>query len=1090
MNTHYQPVDDGYQIVGSNEIFNRALYGGHSRDEETERFFTFAGDQPLIMGACTDGRSAYHLAKAGVLMAGLAMTPKRGQSVVFTRGAAGGDRYSQWFHESEGTITTFRNGWMEYEMRPFFQVFPQTRVDIRVLPIQSAPGFLVHYRIWSEQRVHLVLGFGGITDFLGPFGSPLVRERHFSAEDCRGNTIVFGENRAAIENHVEDRSKSFATNVRIGTSFPVRVSRGDPRTVKEGPGAFLDPNSEAGDAPMVRLDCVLAPYQEWAGCAVVLQNGTDADLDRWLQRPDPAGDLERELREKRSAITLDTPDGMLNLTVPPTVLAMDACWHKDNFYHGTYEWHVPHIGWRNWYGPTVIGWHERVEQAIRSNAAAQVLTSDKAEKVLWEYSDYDKQNLPYHSLEGSTGSILGTPNGGISIYNMQEVYVDHFLHHLDWTGDLKLAAAMFPVVSRILDWEERILDPDGDGLYQNWLNTWVSDGHHYNGGGCAQASAYNYRANAGMARLAEKLGHDPRPFRDRAERIRHACQHVLWLADKGVMAEYIDTIGNKLIHPSPELATAYHCIESGLVDEFQAYQMLRFTETTLRNERTTARGGRLVWSSDWYPQMYSSCGLYTAENSHLAWAYLVSGLAEKGIDILTGLVDAHFMGYQPGMTCHNMTGSGYTSGSQDFTDVLSMYLRLVVEGLFGVRGNLLEGRVAIAPNFPATWKKAELKLREMTLRYQRRDRQETLSLVSARPVTGVIRLPLRSTTVEAVTVNGQAARYAIEAGIGRSYLVVEAPLGEPCELAVTHGAEAVPSIAFAGKVTAGKPLEIRARRGVIREYKDPSSSLAVVQSEAQRLSGQASGQPGWHTVFVRVQEGEWDGWLPADFHIQAKKVPQKRSQPKGTFHPVEVTGHFNIALADIHKQLYQSPRPEGYSLMIWPNGRYCWDWNAGGYNQKNVDDRCLRSSGGIFVAPSGIPFQTPATGPNAACVSIWDNFPTEMSFPLAGQGSELAVLFVGVTNPMQSRVENGRFTVLYADGTEERVSLVNPLNFHDWLNASIQSENEAIALSDYNHALVQRLVLDPRKELRSLVVRAVANEVIIGVLGVSVRRAR
>ena len=125
-------------------------------------------------------------------------------------------------------------------------------------------------------------------------------------------------------------------------------------------------------------------------------------MSLWLRRKEPVEDLKREICEKRSVITTHTPDHMLDLTVPPTVLALDACWHKNTFYHGAYEWHVPHLGWRNWYGPTVVGWHERVAQAIRAHAATQVTESDKPERVLWEYSAFDQQNLPHHTLEGST----------------------------------------------------------------------------------------------------------------------------------------------------------------------------------------------------------------------------------------------------------------------------------------------------------------------------------------------------------------------------------------------------------------------------------------------------------------------------------------------------------------------------------------------------------------------------------------------------------------------------------------------------------------------------------------------------------------
>src|SRR5690606_34595292 len=103
------------------------------------------------------------------------------------------------------------------------------------------------------------------------------------------------------------------------------------------------------------------------------------------------------------------------------------------------------------------------------------------------------------------------------------------------------------------------------------------------------------------------------------------------------------------------------------------------------------------------------------------------------------------------------------------------------------------------------------------------------------------------------------------------------------------------------------------------------------------------------------------------------------------------------------------------------------------------------------------------------------NFPTELAIPLEGKGTELAVLLIGITNPMQTWVENGRLTVQYRDGSEEAVSLVNPVNFDDWLVAATQRENETVYFSDYNHAFVQRIRLDPAKELQSLAVRGTAN---------------
>jgi len=170
------------------------------------------------------------------------------------------------------------------------------------------------------------------------------------------------------------------------------------------------------------------------------------------------------------------------------------------------------------------------------------------------------------------------------------------------------------------------------------------------------------------------------------------------------------------------------------------------------------------------------------------------------------------------------------------------------------------------------------------------------------------------------------------------------------------------------------------------------------------------------------------------------------------------------------------------------NGRYAWDWNQSGHNAVQVDDTALRQGKGMFYSPSGIGFLTPEDGLNVACASIWDNFPTVLEIPLIGKAEELALLFIGVTNPMQSRVENARFTVTYADGSMHSVSLVNPDNFDDWLNASLQTQNETVYFSDYNHGMVQRITLNSQKELSKISIEAIANDVIIGLMGISIRR--
>jgi len=141
-----------------------------------------------------------------------------------------------------------------------------------------------------------------------------------------------------------------------------------------------------------------------------------------------------------------------------------------------------------------------------------------------------------------------------------------------------------------------------------------------------------------------------------------------------------------------------------------------------------------------------------------------------------------------------------------------------------------------------------------------------------------------------------------------------------------------------------------------------------------------------------------------------------------------------------------------------------------------------------FTTASGIPFATPAAGNNAVTVSLWDNFPTETEIPLDVQCKELAVLLCGTTNAMQSYVTNGVLTAVYEDGSEVVTELIQPLNFDDFLISSYQMNNETVYFSDGTHGVVQKIAVDPAKKLRSLKVKAVANEVIVNILAVTAGR--
>lgn len=1087
--THYTPTENGYAISGSSEIFNRTLYGSHKNDDKSGRFFTFAGDTPLFMGAITDwtSNSYSYYEKCGVLSSGLAITPGQRTRFYYSEDI---DQTSRWFHKSEDIFAEYKNGWMEYELSQISCWFPDVRVKIQAYPLLPDDGFLVHYRITTDQRVFFAAGFGGLTDPLGRFeycGDPV---RNFSASNTKGNIVQIGKNRACVT-HTDGKC------MRIATSFPADFSLGSAKAMSEPyPSTFLTSAPENRDDHVVKISAPIEPGKTLDGYIIALFDSTEETLDKWLAMQDPVRYIKQQIYGKFACIDVATPEKTLDLTIAPTVIALDASWHKDSFHHGAFAYHAPFLGWRNWYAPTALGWGDRVAKTMEM-LLGHITRGPVSDERVW----YDDTPIPdgqnkfdrrFHNLENAVGRLPACFNASFEPeygpYNMQECALDMMLYYIEWSGDLDIAEKHYDDLCAMAEWERRIFDPDDDGLYQNILNTWISDGHNYNGAGCAQSTAYNYRANLVLSKIARRIGRDGTYFAERAEKIQKAVNEKLWLANEGVIAESLDTIGNCLIHPAVELATVYHVIDSNMIDIFKAYRTLRYTENHIKNIVTPGLKGRLCFSSNWLPKQYSNCGIFPAENAHLALAYYQLGLKKEGKKLLDGITDCYFTGRNPGLASHVQSARCTSDlGDLDFTDVSSMYLRLVVEGLFGIRINNLDDRVSITPAFPEDWEHASLTLADLALQYTRKGNQEIFTIHTERTEKKYIRIPMRAADLEAVLVDGAPVDYKIVAALNQSFLVVEMDKVGRFQLRVMHGSSLVPTLTYQNVVLPGNKIIFEVQNADLVEAFDVSQTLADVTIVGNKVYAKAKDIPGDHTIFLRAASGEYDAWLAADYKIEKEETAEEPLEEK-LFAPVDISQYFNCNMTQVHEQAYIHPRPKGFSMSLYQNGRYSHNWNQRGRNVVYVDDAYFRNAGGTVYSPSGIPFATPAENENLACVSIFDVFPTDITVPLDGKGQEVAVLFIASTFCMQSYVENARITVTYADGAETHTKLIYPLNIDDWLTSALTTEAEIFYFNHFNHATVQRIRIDPSKELASIKIEAVANEVILGVAGVSISR--
>jgi hypothetical protein len=217
-------------------------------------------------------------------------------------------------------------------------------------------------------------------------------------------------------------------------------------------------------------------------------------------------------------------------------------------------------------------------------------------------------------------------------------------------------------------------------------------------------------------------------------------------------------------------------------------------------------------------------------------------------------------------------------------------------------------------------------------------------------------------------------------------------------------------------------------------------------------------------------------------------------------------------VTQIFKNEYRSPRSPFVSLALPKQGIGAW---AGHLNETaEIDDSGLRALAargeGKITLPNGVTFATPgeAGAKNVIFVSQWDNYPREATVPLSGRASGVALLMAGSTHHMQSRCDNGEVVVTYADGSTatwwpiEQDYFIDDFQFRTEgpLPVRVDLKTGKVRVLERESfkgkggkipggaATVLELPLDPTKELKSLTVRALANDVVIGLMAATLAR--
>jgi rhamnogalacturonyl hydrolase YesR len=1035
----YRPDGNDLVIHNGKGKFNRALYGTHTG------FRVETGDVPEF---------ALYLPRLG---GNLSFSLSNGARAVSLNALS-------------SVESRYRPGTRMYTLRD--PLLGSGELKLQVLAYAEGEGMIVRIEAGSiPDGLTLLARFGGASDKRfsreGDLGVDPADSFDFKAANCKGNEYELS-----------------------GTGFVLKFGANGMRTLTGGfpAGARL----KLDEAPSLHAELPLSKKKAYL---------------IWIQVPDAGSSQTPEKRfeeaeNRRKAISsklqITTPDEWISPLGGIISAAADGIWDGQVWLHGAVGWRMPLAGWRAAYTGDVMGWHDRARTHFEAYAASQV--TEVPVRLQHPYQDSALNLARSAKVWGtpmySNGYIGRNPrrNDQMHHYDMNLAYIDELLWHLNWTGDLEFARKVWPVLKSHLAWEKLNFDPDGDGLYNAYACIWASDALYYNSGGVTHSSAYNHRANRMAAKIARLLGNDARPYEQEAEKILKAVNQRLWLPHCGHWAEFVDFMGHKMTHENAAIWTIYHAIDGDLHTPEQAWQATRYIDREIPHIAVNAKGlpentYKVISTTSWMPYSWSINNVALAEIYHTALAYWQAGRNEAAFHLLkSAVLDNMYLGQSPGnigQISHYDAARGECY--RDFGDPVGILSRTIVQGLYGILPDALHGELTIKPGFPAEWNHASVNNGTVQYSFQRQKNktvykfaQQFNSLLKVKMV-----VPLSREKLLAVKVDGRKARYSLDdQAVGRPLIIVEVPASKSFTLELVED---------------GNLLNL-----------EPE----VITTNDKKLSA--------NTEFKTVTQGDIRWKRPVYYELnttETVKVQPSFTRVNAAYcEPLNLDTLLNAEITHIFREQYFTPRSPYTTLQIPVQGIGEWCHPK---LTAEIDDSGLRSAspGNRFEGPAGIPFRSMQQGNNVSFVSLWDNYPDQIAVPLSGSASRAYLLMAGSTNHMQFDVDNGWIVVEYTEGTPDTVRLRNPDNWCP-IEQDFYIDGKAFQLKGEPHwrvhlktgkisqqlgkelgisgvygrsipggaGILLDIALDSTRMLKKLKLEARANEVVIGLVGLTLQR--
>ena len=1079
----------GNSVIGINQgrYFNRPLYVNNTDN------FVLTGDKPMAKFASGTGNALMGKFFVGII---------RGGS-------------TKWLHDCADIRAGFQSAHTTWQVTD--SAFPGLSVKLQITTLAGSTSFAARASVSGAQAGDkLVWAYGGTQDVAvsgnnlnwayDPYtvGNTALLAESFSPGDASGNVATI---------HAGSLSGAFSTVPSAGSST-ITFGRCSVGTYHLGnasswttPASLLASSASGapllcGEIPLDTTPAATWSFTRMSALPTALPDSSEpnAAFTRGLLRS----------ADFASRLFLDTPEPRLDAAAAIAVAGVDGAWYGSWFAHGAMSWNSRFIGWRTTIGGTMLGWHDRVKTSADYFLPTQITSSS--------YTSGEARGGNFLLTQPATTSRFygkGYISQGQDFYDMQTQYFDQILQDWRWrpTDDPAHEAKLRTALELHLERMAECFDLDNNGAYESVLNTWPTDSIWFNGGGCPDETAYAYRGHGFARDLALRAGDAASAAAHQAKmtQIRNALISELWVTSKGHLGLFREQGGHQRLVDNPWLYSLCVPIEAGMLTPEQAASNLHYTEHGLENFPMPA-GGRRVITSNFTPSIWSTRELWPGDNYMLAQSYFQSGLARDGWEVLRGTIfHSGFNDIVPG------DSAGFVGGT-DFGDSVHPFTRTIVEALFGYQPDFPNGKVRVAPQFPADWDHASMKTPNVRLAYSRATGSTTLNVRIMRSTSLDVEIPVHAQSVTAVTIDGVATAFTTSPGFGCTIVKATTPItsGVAREIIVTTSTEVAEAVPTSVEGVTGSAVNLAVSGGSILSFTDGDGALTAASLSGGTIHATLSANLGHHRVLATTQVGSLTQARIIDLHILADPTTPATTLPAvpvgAAWETIPMNGQLAANITQIYEQQYVSPRPATNSSRIGTDGYSPWTFPWWGITRPTIS---INNVAGLLdpgdntrlLTPQGVPFRWGGNSTNVAFTSLWDNWADSVTVPVNRSAEAAWFLICGSTTVIQNRISNAVIRLSYADGVEETLELIPPYNYWNlspitgittYLQSGATDYTEpsqaymvptpwpmTVQLGTNCRAMLLNRKLRPGVKLSSVTLEAMSEESVIGLMGVT-----